>query len=402
MDSVFNWIRRLGPAGLVLKAIVVSLVGIGLLIGLVVVRRWYRGRYFRRRNARTLALRRKWEDIVSGPVPPETWRFDRLDCEIVETILLDCLEVAPDPEVPRLLQCLRSSGLLDMRIYEARAFRGWRRRAALVALGRMRAPEAIPALAEGLKDRNLESRVAAVRGLSRTASPNAAVHILDLLVDGLLPVPALFLKNALLNCCRSNPELLVTYLRKAEGGPRELLARVLGELATPELGDELLVLAADPLPEVRAAAARALGRAKPHLSLRALSALAADSEWFVRLRAVVALSALASPTTIPVLIRALCDANLYVRHRAAWALVRLEPYLQEILEQVVEISDDYALLAMISELERSGRFQKLLRRLEEPSQGRTATAILLDALREGQKRLQGGGAVDPKPEEVAR
>ena len=45
MASVFNGIEKLGPAGLVLQAILFSLLGIFLLVGFIVLRRWYRARY---------------------------------------------------------------------------------------------------------------------------------------------------------------------------------------------------------------------------------------------------------------------------------------------------------------------------------------------------------------------
>ena len=132
-------LNELGPvAGLVLRAILLSLQGIFLLILFIIGRRWYRGRYFKRLNRRTFALRSQWNDIVSGRIPARTWRLHRLDCEIVEAILLDNIEIASPEQLPALLNCLRSSGLVDLRIREARNNRGWKRRAALVALGRDR------------------------------------------------------------------------------------------------------------------------------------------------------------------------------------------------------------------------------------------------------------------------
>ena len=56
MGFISSAIEALGPAGLVLKAILVSLLGILLLVGFIILRRWYRGRYFRRRNGRTVGL----------------------------------------------------------------------------------------------------------------------------------------------------------------------------------------------------------------------------------------------------------------------------------------------------------------------------------------------------------
>ena len=124
MGSAFRAIERLGAAGLVLEAILVSLLGIFLLVGFIVLRRWYRARYFHKRNQRTVALRSQWDDILSGKISAIDWRFNPLDCDIVESILLDSIEMSSAHELPPLLDCLRVSGLLDMRIYEARRSRG--------------------------------------------------------------------------------------------------------------------------------------------------------------------------------------------------------------------------------------------------------------------------------------
>jgi HEAT repeat protein len=386
MAFVFSAVEKLGPAGLVLRAIVGSVLGICLLIGFIVLRRWYRARYFRRRNERTVALRSWWDNIISGKISALDWRFDPLDCDIVESILLDNIEMSTPANLPPLLDCLRASGLLDMRIYEARNSRGWKQRTALLALGRTRAVEAIPALAEGLDSRLSETRIAAVRGLGRTAIREAAIPILDRIVAGHLDAPERSLKNALVNCCRTHPEMLVNYVAQTEGPIRELLARVLGELASPELGEELLVLAADTLPEVRASAARALGNSNTSYTLPALHTLATDPEWFVRLRAVVALGQIENVGKIRILLHAVCDRNRHVRQRAAWALARMEPQLEQILEDVVATNDDYALQAFISELERSGAIDKIVGALD--GSGKCSEAALMEVVAGARKSVE--------------
>jgi len=130
-------------------------------------------------------------------------------------------------------------------------------------------------------------------------------------------------------------------VRSGSVGPRA------GELASPDLGEELLVLAADPLPEVRGSAARALGRTNTSFTLPALHSLANDPDGLY-----VAGSGRSGEVEnigkIRTLLHALCDANRYVRQRAAWALARMEPQLEQILEDVVATNDDYALQALIS------------------------------------------------------
>ncbi len=387
MPSVFNWIKQLEPSGYVAQAIIVSAFSITLLLGFILVRRAYRRRYLLRRAKRTVAIRKKWEVILNGTVLPETWMFDRLDRDIVESILLDRLDVAPPEEAERLVNCLRLSGLLDLRIYETRQFRGWRRRLALVSLGRMHAPEGIPSLAEALDDPNPDARVDAVRGLGKTGLPEAAVPILDRIIHGHLRVAVPPLQDALLNCCRLRPSLLLSYVRLADDEVRPLLARVLAEVASPELGTDLLLLASDPLPDVRASAARALAEARAPLALTALASLVKDKVWYVRLRAAVALGQLHDPHTIPLLIESLCDSNRYVRVRSAWALARLEEHLEEIIDLAVEKRDRYALQALISELERSGNILKMVDSLVDPARQGVAQRALLGALHAGTQRL---------------
>jgi len=385
MGSLSKFIERLGPAQYVFNALVITGALIALLLAFILARRTLRARYLAVRDRRTLAIRQRWPQIVSGSAA-DAWRFDVLDCEIVEAILTDRLEVCSPEEAEELTALLRNSGLLDTRIHQARAHRGWKRRQALVSLGRMRMPEAIPALAEALDDRDAETRIAAARGLGRSGMPMAAAPILERLRFGLLRVPERPLLNALLNCCRPRPEILVPYLRTADDAARPLLARVLGEIATPELEEDLLLLAADPIAEVRASAARALAHAKPRLALTALSNLAGDPEWFVRLRAVVALGVLEDPRTIPVLIETLCDPNRYVRLRSAAALAALDGQIEEIIQQVLHSRDRYALQAFISEMERTGALPQLVEALVDPLRHEYAEEALLGALRAGTQR----------------
>ncbi|HJS98361.1 MAG TPA: HEAT repeat domain-containing protein [Terriglobales bacterium] len=398
MASVFSVL----PAKLVLEGIFGSGVAIALLIAFIVFRRWHRGRYFQRLNRSTLQIRGQWPAIVSGEVPAQTWRANPFISAIVESILLDSIEVASPQELPQLLHCLRVSGLLDERIYQARQCKGWNRRVALVALGRTRAPEAIPALAESLGDTasDPETRMAAIRGLGRSALPQAAIPIIEGMLSGeLAGFPDFPIKNALAHCCRSNARLLVRYLPSASGRARELLARVLGELASQDLGDELLVLATDPLPEVRASAARALAHADPDLALPTLAVLANDPEWFVRLRAVVAVGFLDDKRKIRVLLRAVCDLNRHVRQRAATVLAKMEPELNEILIRIVSTEDRYALQAFISELDRTGKFDIVVKVLESDSNRRFAAPILLRSLEQGKTSLE---LTPAQPQEVPR
>ena len=375
---------------LVLEAILLTVAGIALLLAFILLRRGWRSRIFRRRDARVIEVRNNWNGILTGSIAAEEWRDNRLTCEIVEAMLLDRLEVATGAEAEHLLRCIRASGLLDLRIQEARHRRGWRRRRALASLGRMRAPEAVRALAEALDDRNRLHVLVAVRGLGRLGLPDGAVPILDRLIDGsLASLPPVQVQNALLSCCRSRPHLLVPYIHRASGQTRPLVARVLGELATGDLDpDDLVLLASDPQAEVRASAARALTSAPVNIALSMLAALAEDEEWFVRLRAIVGLGQLQHPRAIPALIDGLCDRNRLVRLRAATGLAHMDAQVEEVLDLVEARHDRYALHALLSELETSGAVLAHVDRLASQGPPRERAArVLLRVLRLGAHRL---------------
>ena len=387
MNPITKFVELLGPASYVVQAMVASVIGAAILLAFIMGRRAARRRYFGHRDERAQALRRQLPEILAGRILPEAWRRDPLDDRILEEILLDRLEVAGREDAEQIRHCLRISGLLDKRIHQARRRRGWRRLNTLVRLGRMRCTEAIPALAEGLDDVNEQTRIAAARGLGRYAMPEAAEPILERLEMKRLRLPTNVLQTALYHCCRERPSMLLRSLQFTDDELRPVLARVLAETASAELGEDLVQIASDPLPEVRASAARAMAGARPRLALAALQQLAADSEWFVRLRAVVALGMLQDARSIPVLLEALCDANRFVRLRAAGALSRLEGHEEEVLVRAIETRDRYALQALVGEMQRSGALLVVLNGLANPRQRERSRRILLAAVRAGSPRL---------------
>ena len=364
MASVFEKLWSLGPAAFVLKAIIAAAVADGLLLAFILLRRTYRKRYFRKRDARVFALRQEWDDLLSARIPYSTWRSNAFDRRIIETIALDALEAGTPEECAKILRFLRFSGLIEKRIFEARHFTGWRRMRALVALGRTRAPEGIPALGEALRDRDLEARLAALRGLGRTASPRAAEEILAWVGEKGLMVPALPLQSALIQCCAERPQLLLPYVQNARGPLRAALGRVLGEVATPSLGLDLLQFVGDDLEELRAAAARALAHSPSGMALDVLNELARDPTWFVRLRAIVSLGQISDRRSVGALLRGLTDSNRLVRLRAAEALVALKSEMLPIFQQVVAGGDRYGLHAYLTALENANALAQLEEELE--------------------------------------
>jgi HEAT repeat protein len=380
MAYTFEKTWPLTLSALVWKAIAAAIAVDMLVLAFILLRRIYRKRYFAKRDARVFELRQKWNAIISGTIPYEEWRHKPDSRRIVESIALDELEVAGPEDSARLLKFLRQSGLIEKRIWEARQFTGWRRMRALVALGRTRAPEGIPALADGLRDRKIEIRLASLRGLGRTACPQAAEAILAWVGERGLSVPALPLQGALIQCSAERPQLLISFLQHAEGPVRAVIGRVLGEVATPSLALDLLQFVGDDLDELRAAAARAMAHTKCGLELDVLSELVGDRVWFVRLRAIVSLGKISDARAMPALMRGLTDAHRLVRLRAAEGLVGLETDMVHVFGTVVASGDRYGLHAYIAALENADLRKKLESKLETSSGISTEEMIRLQTV----------------------
>jgi len=384
MGSIFEKLWRLGPAAFVFKAIIAAIVADGLLLAFIFIRRTYRKRFFARRDKRVFELRQEWDALITGRMSYDRWRKKAFDRRIVEAMALDAFEAAGPEESARLLKFMRVSGLIEKRIFEAQHLKGWRRMRALVALGRTRAPEA-------LRDGHLEIRLAALRGLGRTACPQAAQEILAWVGESGLTVPALPLQSALIQCCAERPQLLLPYVKQAEGPLREILGRVLGEVATPALGLELLQFVGDEREELRAAAARAMSHADTGVAFDALSELAEDRTWFVRLRAIIGIGTLADPRAIPTLLKGLTDSNRLVRLRAAEALVQFRAVMVSIFQQVIHMRDRYGLHAYLTAIENAALREKFELQLQNSN-------MVEDELQRLQAVLQTGSLPPEEPE----
>jgi HEAT repeat protein len=395
MESTFNSFRKLGPAAFVVKAIVFVVVADVLLLAFILLRRTYRKWYFANRDARMLAIRNKWDALISGEIPYTTWRTRTSERQLIEALVLDAFEVANPEESARLLKFMRASGLVEKRIMEARHHRGWRRHKALVALARTRAPEGIRALAEGLRDRDSETRLAALRGLGRMACPEAAQEILNWIDDSGLVVPALPLQSALIQTCAERPQVLLSHLHHADKSVREVLGRVMGEVATPSLGSELLRFADDDLPELRAAAARGLSFLNPSAAVHVLSELAKDPVWFVRLRAIVSLGRLRHSTALPSLLKGLTDSNRLVRLRAAEGLIDFKAQLVQVFKMVVALQDQYGLHAYLTALENAGLQTSLVAGINSDTlASKESIEMLLEVLRTGKVPTKSSAPLD--------
>jgi hypothetical protein len=161
MNPSLELLPHLDTAFLVAELILACLAGIATLLFYVVVRRTVRGIRTRRYDALAFKVHGKWREIVRGEAPPDTWRKDAIEREIVQSIVLQEIGAATDKDRPRLQEFLRANGLVDAAIERVRSGHGSRRRQALLTLGAMRVPEAIAPLSDELDDWQLDTRLAA-------------------------------------------------------------------------------------------------------------------------------------------------------------------------------------------------------------------------------------------------
>jgi len=348
-----------------LRAALASLGSILALLAFIVLRRFYRTQYFKKLDAVGFAFRREWDDLLCLRIPASNWRSSRFKRAVVEQIALDKMTRSSETDCSKIQEFIRRSSLMDQRLWEASAAPRHQRREALLALGRTRLPEFLAVLSQASESSDSIIQDAAIRALGYMGSAEAGIIILQRLASGNLKVSQLAIKDALLRSCRSRPDLLLPYLN-LEGNTHLFLSRILGEVANPTIAEDLAILAEDRDPEIRACAARGLAHAEPLVGVAALSELAMDDVWFVRLRAVVSLAAFRHPASLPALLATICDVNRIVRQRSASALAQLpRDLLPVIVDRVAATGDKYALHALISELERIGECSGLMLQLSD-------------------------------------
>jgi len=216
MNSVPNSFPNFN-AGFFWTVAAVAMLGVGMLLVFLMGRRVIHSFRIRRYDELAFKIHNQWREIVRGDVPIETWRKDPMQCEIVQSIVIQEIGAATDKDRAGLQEFLRASGLIDLCIEKVKEGHGWSRRRAILALGAMRVPEAIAPLSEVLDDWQLETRMAAVQGLGRTELAEAAEPIIEAFMVGSLKVPLDPVTNALLRCyprsSGSNPALSAALAR---------------------------------------------------------------------------------------------------------------------------------------------------------------------------------------------
>src|SRR5579863_4241805 len=129
MDSILrDFSLQLNAAYLMAIILVAAAAGVGLLLLLLFAQRVWRHIRTRRFDALSIKLHGQWRAIVRGEISADEWRTDSLQCEIIQSIVIQEISAATDKDRAGLQKFLRASGLLDGCIERAHRGRGWSRR----------------------------------------------------------------------------------------------------------------------------------------------------------------------------------------------------------------------------------------------------------------------------------
>lgn len=244
-------------------------------------------------------------------------RYD-IGRRLLERTALD----APDRGPMKLLRPLRRrrlSGRLD----------------ALESLARARLAQSVEPLLRLLHDREPTVRLMALRSLARSMARMPQGRRYDRAVLGMAEavmtseIPAGAVEEAMLLLEGAAPRVLGIILAASPGGQRAgIVARAMdavGRLKLLGLAEDVAAHVADPDPEVRAAALRALGRLGilPKIAATGLADAVADRVEFVRVQATRTAMLLPSEVARPALWRGLGDHSWWVRRAAAQGLLGL-------------------------------------------------------------------------------
>ena len=235
-----------------------------------------------------------------------------------------------------LARLLEHGGAIDTARRETRSRKATTRACAGEFLGNAGAVEALPDLTTLLRDRDPEVRWAAARGLGRLGD-TAGVPVLLASLEGQPPLPVDVVADAVFEIRDCPLAMLRQGLRSRSVPTRavavELLGRFQAVSATAELID---VLSYDPSFEVRARAARSLGRIGSPRAIEPLLACLEGSPTAVCAQAVWALGRLGAAEAVPGLRDLFLNSTHLLSEQAAQALAAIAPLGVAILTQEAE------------------------------------------------------------------
>jgi HEAT repeat protein len=279
----------------------------------------------------------------------------------------------------------------------------WQRVRSARWLGRLAHPDGVAGLVQLTRDRSLPVRSTAVTALGAVRDARALAALVALMDGqsvngGPRRVPTSCLTDALAAHGADAVLSVLPYLQNPSPAVRATAADVLARTPHPDHRVRTALVAAleDPEAEVRARAAKAIGRSGDASTAPPLVKALSDPVWFVRLQAARAIGVLAYGRAVRSLVSTMTDESWQVRAAAAAALRHLgDTAVPALTECLFESRDRYAKEQVVEELQRTPLLREQVEALDCASAGAAfaaqrflremarhgATTVLLDALR---------------------
>lgn len=225
-------------------------------------------------------------------------------------------------------------GALDAARVQTRSRRAVARAEAGEFLGESGSPEALRDLLELLNDSDPKVRWAAAHGLGRLGHPSAVVPLLAA-VEGPCAVPIDVIAGAVFAIRECPIPLLRQSLASPSVPTRALAVELLGRFQALAAADEVIdLLHHDPSVEVRARAARSLGRMGSPRAVQPLLASVEEGPLAMRAQAIWALGEMGALEALPVLRGTLLGRAHHLSELAADALGLMGPKGISVLREV--------------------------------------------------------------------
>jgi len=212
-------------------------------------------------------------------------------------------------------------------------------------LGESGTPEVATDLVELLKDPDPKVRWAAARGLGRLGDASAVPMLLASL-DGPHAVPVDTVADAIFQIRDCPVYVLRDCLRSQSVATRTLALELLGRFQALTAADDVIrLLHEDPSVEVRARAARSLGRMGSPRATAALLPCVSEGPVAMRAQAIWALGEIGAPEAIPVLRATMLGPSHHMGELAADALAAMGPAGLDVLAEIAPGNGGAAVVA---------------------------------------------------------
>ncbi|HVL05603.1 MAG TPA: HEAT repeat domain-containing protein [Acidimicrobiales bacterium] len=225
-------------------------------------------------------------------------------------------------------------GAVEAARRQARSKRAAARAEAGEFLGESGSPGAVRDLVQLLHDPDAKVRWAAAHGLGRLGHPSAVPALLNS-IDGKLAVPVDVVASAVAEIRECPVPLLREGLASPSVPRRALTVELLGRFQALVAADEVIdLLHSDPSVEVRARAARSLGRMGSPRAVQPLLGCVEDGPVATRAQAIWALGEMGALDAIPALRTTLLGSSHHLGELAADALAAMGPAGLRVLGEI--------------------------------------------------------------------